>query len=207
MNNSELNSLIVSYQTDRNDDTFTKIYEIIANTWTNLEKVAKSVRADIYEITALYEDVLLKCIDKYDGRTDFIRFYRHCLTRARAEFYWYKKLRYESEIKECEINENDEMDFERLINSANDVDGTAATVLETKRADQRQLIDFLLSGADATTTAIVEAFLSEKKPTPTAIGKKLGLHHSTVLRKLTRLASKYDSKKFGDYRDFLVARS
>lgn len=207
MNNSELNRLIVSYQTDRNDDTFTKIYETIANTWTNLEKVAKSVRADIYEITALYEDVLLKCIDKYDGRTDFIRFYRHCLTRERAELYWYKKLRYESEIKECEINENDEMDFERLINSANDVDGTAATVLETKRADQRQLIDFLLSGADATTTAIVEAFLNEKKPTPTAIGKKLGLHHSTVLRKLTSLASKYDSKKFGDYRDFLVARS
>ena len=99
------------------------------------------------------------------------------------------------------------MDFERLINSANDVDSTAATVLETKRADQRQLIDFLLSGADATTTAIVEAFLNEKKPTPTAIGKKLGLHHSTVLRKLTSLASKYDSKKFGDYRDFLVARS
>ena len=207
MNNSELNSLVVSYQTDRNDDTFTKIYEIIANTWTNLEKVAKSVRADIYEITALYEDVLLKCIDKYDGKTDFIRFYRHCLTRARADLYKYKKLRYESEIKECEINANDEMDFERLINSANDVDSTAATVLETKRADQRQLIDFLLSGADATTTAIVEAFLSEKKPTPTAIGKKLGLHHSTVLRKLTRLASKYDSKKFGDYRDFLVARS
>lgn len=207
MNNSELNSLIVSYQTDRNDDTFTKIYETIANTWTNLEKVAKSVRADICEITALYEDVLLKCIDKYDGRTDFIRFYRYCLTRARAEFYWYKKLRYESEIKECEINASDEMDFERLINSANYADSTAATVLETKRADQLQLIDFLLSGADATTTAIVEAFLSEKKPTPTAIGKKLGLHHSTVLRKLTSLASKYDSKKFGDYRDFLVARS
>jgi hypothetical protein len=203
MNNSELNSLVVSYQTDRNDDTFTKIYEIIANTWTNLEKVAKSVRADIHEITALYEDALLKCIDKYDGKTDFIRYYRHCLKRARADLYKYKKLRYESEIKESTY----EIDFECLINSDNDVDSTAATVLETKRADQRQLIDYLLSGADATTTAIVEAFLSEKKPTPTAIGKKLGLHHSTVLRKLTRMASKYDSKKFGDYRDFLVVRS
>jgi len=67
------------------------------------------------------------------------------------------------------------------------------------------LIDSLLNGADAKTTAIVEAFLASEKSSPTAIGEELGLHHSTVIRTLKRLAGKFDSKKYGDYTDFLVA--
>lgn len=206
MDNKKLNSLVVSYQNDHTDEKFEEIYEIVSKTWKGFASIARSLRSDIHEVTALYEDVLLRCIEKYNGATDFINFYRYSLTRARTDLYLKKKRQYEVEIFECELTSDDNT-FEFVINSNNTQDNTAATVLETKEADQRHLISFLVSGADATTTAIVEAFLNEKKPTPTAIGKKLGLHHSTVLRKLTRLASKYDSKKFGDYRDFLVARS
>jgi hypothetical protein len=74
-----------------------------------------------------------------------------------------------------------------------------------KRADQRQLIDSLLSDADETTTAIVATFLQHPKPTPTAIGKALGLHHSVVIRKLERLAGKFDARQHGEHRDYLVA--
>ncbi|MGQ0416339.1 sigma-70 family RNA polymerase sigma factor, partial [Bacillus sp. HC-TM] len=83
-------------------------------------------------------------------------------------------------------------------------------VIKKKEADQRELIDFLADPEqvnDETTTAIVESFLSSenKTPTPTAIGKMLGLHHSTVIRKIERLAKRFDERQFGNYRDYLLA--
>jgi len=200
--NKQLNNLVMMYKLSPNDEIFTKIYETITQTWRNLETVAKSVRADIHEITALYEDVLLKCIERYNGQQDFINFYRFSLTRARADLYRKKKRQYDREYYESPADQESDL-FEILC--ATDEDTTAATVISKKEADQRQLIDFLLSGADELTTAIVKEFLEHPKLTPTAIGNKLGLHHSTVSRKLTRLASKYDSKQFGDYTDYLVA--
>jgi len=47
--------------------------------------------------------------------------------------------------------------------------------------------------------------LTREKPLPPAIGGELGLHHSTVIRTFKGLAGKFDSKKYGDYTDFLVA--
>jgi hypothetical protein len=78
-------------------------------------------------------------------------------------------------------------------------------IIAKKKADQRQLIDSLLNGADETTTAIVATFLAHPKPTATAIAKELGVHHSKVTRALNRLAGKFSTKQFGDYHDFLVA--
>lgn len=83
-------------------------------------------------------------------------------------------------------------------------------VTKKKEADQRMLIDFLTDPdkvIDETTTVIVESFLSYdgKPPTPTAIGKKLGLHHMIVKRKIEKLAGYFDSKQFGDYQDYLLA--
>ncbi|MED4172612.1 hypothetical protein P4631_09205 [Halalkalibacterium halodurans] len=78
-------------------------------------------------------------------------------------------------------------------------------VRESKRSDQRQLIDDLLEHADAQTTAIVRAWLDSDRPTLTSIGSQLGLHHETVRRKLAKLARYYDEASFGDYREYLSA--
>lgn len=205
--NKQLNSLVILYQQTKSDEIFTQIYRTISETWRNLNAVAESIRADLHEVTALYEDVLLRCIDKYDESTDFIHFYRSCLTRARADLYRKKKRLHEREVLECDIaDEHDDYDFSGFFDRIQSDCNVEDTALKKQEADQRQLIDFLLSGADATTTAIAAAFLAHQRPTPTAIGKALGVHHSVVKRKLTRLASKFDSKKFGDYRDFLVAQ-
>lgn len=214
MENKKLNSLVVLYQQTKDDDTFTKIYELVAKTWRNLEAVARSLHSNVHEVTALYEDVLLKCVDRYDGKTNFINFYNFSLSRARADLYKKKKRRYEFEVYIIDTDEF-ENDEEYFFNRDNKEDSTAATVLKKKmEANQRQLIDFLVRDADDLTTAIVKVALAYQ-PRQTLgrsasferqIADTLGIDKRTVKRKLTRLASKFDSKKLGDYHDFLVAQ-
>lgn len=75
-----------------------------------------------------------------------------------------------------------------------------------RKTDQRQLIGFLLNGEDELTTAIVKATFDNPNLGPTAIGRKLGLkHHSVVTRTYKRLAAKFDAKHPGKYQDYLVA--
>ncbi|OCI06325.1 hypothetical protein BBP22_21610 [Bacillus paralicheniformis] len=64
----------------------------------------------------------------------------------------------------------------------------------------------MVEKSDETTKVIVETFLACERPTPTAIGKKLGVHHMTVIRKLEKLAGYFDTQQFGDYRDYLFAK-
>lgn len=206
MNERKVNELVLDYKKTKDETIFNQIYQIVSTEWNNLYVVAKSVLADEHEIQALCEDVLLQCLDQYDGSTDFIHYYRFCLHRRRASLYKMKKRHYNRKWIEPNNNETDDGDtpIAATIECIPDPHTTEELALQTKEADQRQLIDFLLSGADATTTAIVEAFLKHPKPTPTAIGKVLGLHHSVVIRKLERLAGKFDAKQFGDYRDYLA---
>ncbi|AZU61027.1 hypothetical protein [Neobacillus mesonae] len=199
MNNEKLNSLVTQYQSDRSDETFAELYGIVSQSWRSLHTVACSVLSNESDIRASYEDTLLTCIEVYDGRGNFINLLNRSIWRKRNDIYKVAKGRKK---------------YEAIID---DDDSTAATfepaddfnleehVTAKKKADQRQLIDFLLEGADANTTAIVNAFLNHPKPTATAIAKELGCHHSKVLRALNRLAAKFNTKQFGDHRDYLVA--
>jgi hypothetical protein len=203
MNNEKLNGLVTKYQTDRSEETFAEIYSIVSSTWRNLDAVGKSVYSNASEMLATYEDMLLACIEVYDGSGNFSHLLNRYIWRKRNDIYKVNKARRKYMA-----------DITPLVND----DGSEAATYEPeddfliedyltakKKADQRQLIDFLLTGADETTTAIVETFLQHPKPTPTAIGKVLGIHHSVVIRKLERLAGKFDARQFGDYSDYLVA--
>lgn len=193
MTKQEINSLVVSYQVTKEDETFTNIYREVSKEWRNLDTVAKSVMSQQDEILSVYEDTLIRCIDRYDGRGDFINFLKRSLRFARRDMYKHKKRRYGYEAYDKEDEE-----LSRI--------AAVEDLTEKKEAEQRQLIDFLLDGADETTTAIVEAFINHPKPTATAIAKELGYHHTKVTRALTRLASKFDEKQFGSYSDFLIAQ-
>lgn len=202
-NNEQLNNLVLNYRRTHNEETFEQIYAEVSESWRSLETVGKSIRASGDEVLAAYEDVLMECIDKYNGLTDFKFLLSKSLRYRRRDIYQKKKRLNKLEVFLAPVENDDgsEVAFEIEDESA-DVE---KQVIAKKKADQRQLIDLLLSDADAKTTAIVEAFLKSEKPTPTAIGEALGLHHSTVIRSLKRLAAKFDSKQYGDYTDYLVA--
>jgi hypothetical protein len=202
MNKQQLNKLVLDYRNDRSDETFAQIYAMVSTNWRSLETVSKSVKASGAEVLALYEDTLLRCIEVHKTG-DFEHFLNQSIKRRRTDIYRKKKRLSEFEVFAAPVENEDGSEAANF--EIADEFNLEDYVLKKKRADQRKLIDHLLNGADAKTTAIVEAFLASEKPTPTAIGEALGLHHSTVIRTLKRLAGKFDSKQFGNHRDYLVA--
>jgi DNA-directed RNA polymerase specialized sigma24 family protein len=203
MNNEQLNNLVLDYRKDRSDDTFAQLYEMVAANWRGLETVGKSVKASKAEITAAYEDTLLRCIEAYDGRADFLHLLNRSIRRKRSDIYRKKKRLSEFEVFAAPVENEDGSEAANF--EIADEFNLEDFITAKKKADQRQLIDSLLNGADETTTAIVETFLAHPKPTATAIAKELGFHHSKVTRALNRLAGKFSTKQFGDYNDYLVA--
>jgi hypothetical protein len=203
MDNEKLNSLVTLYQTDRNDETFEELYAIVVTNWRRLDTVAKSVRSNEAEILATYEDELMKCIDVYDGRGDFINLLNRYIWRKRRRIYTKQNTLYKRETL-WRHEEGAEEDTAYAFQIPDDFI-LEEQIIAKKRADQRQLIDSLLNDADDTTTAIVATFLAHPKPTATAIAKELGVHHSKVTRALTRLAAKFSTKQYGDYTDYLIA--
>jgi hypothetical protein len=201
LKNEKLNTLVLTYKNEGNEDVFNEIYhELIEKRDHQFEKIGKSIRSNYHETRALYEDVLLRCIERYDGSTDFRNFYNAAVALERKGFYGKNKRIFEREVYYEAATESTDEPNAATFEFADDYN-LEDDVLKTTEADQRQLIGFLTAKGDATTTAIVEAFLASERPTPTAIGKQLGLHHSTVTRKLRRLARHFG----GDYRDYLRA--
>ncbi|MDF1510690.1 sigma-70 family RNA polymerase sigma factor [Robertmurraya sp. DFI.2.37] len=194
----QLNELVLIYQKTKRDEVFTEIYQIVSQKWNNLEAVSKSVRSTVWDVIAVYEDALIESIRTWQSVGNFEHYLNVNIVRRRCDLYRKSNRLRTSEVLKIDGAEAatfeiaDEFNLEEYVTAK-------------KRADQRQLIDSLLDGADETTTAIVEAFLNHPKPTATAIAKELGWHHSKVLRALTRLAAKFDPKQHGDYTDYLVA--
>jgi DNA-directed RNA polymerase specialized sigma24 family protein len=203
MNSQQLNKLVIKYQRDRSDETFAQIYAMVSTNWRNLRAVGKSVLADESEITAVYEDTLLRCVESWKPVGDFEHFLNQSIKRRRSDTYRKKKRLSEFEVFAAPVENEDGSEAANF--EIADEFNLEEHITAKKKADQRQLISSLLNGADETTTAIVEAFLAHPKPTATAIAKELGYHHSKVTRALNRLAGKFSTKQFGNHRDYLVA--
>lgn len=201
MNKQQLNNLVNQYLESRSEQTFNEIYaEVIGKVSGKLETIGKSIRADRHEALALYEDTLMKCIEKFDGKSDFENFFNLSVRNRRTDLLRHKNYLTENEALEPKQEDEKAATFELA-----DPFRLEDYATRTKKADQLQLIDSLLNGADETTTAIVETFLAHPNPTATAIAKQIGCHHSKVLRALHRLAANFDPKQYGNYSDYLVA--
>lgn len=202
MNNEKLNELVIAYQAQPCEVIFGEIYEAVSPQWKFAKKIAQSIRASEHEVIAMYEDVLLKCLERFDGQSDFLNFFKVCVVRKRADLYAKRK-----RMAQAEIFEEPTDDGESLVAATIEqiADPTDQAELNTRKADQRQLIGVLLDGADEFTTAIVNAFLNHDNPTARAIAKEIGVHHSKVIRTLNRLAANYDASKYGNYRDYLAS--
>jgi hypothetical protein len=202
-----IENLILDFKNSRSDETFNEIYEFVTKAITGakdgnpyLRTVAKSMNVDFHSTKALFDDTLLKAISNFVPGTDFIRYFKSGFRRNRAQLYRDKK-----RIRSKEMFDEHGKEGLSLFDTITDLHNVEDTVISKKKADQRKLIDSLLEGADADTTAIVNAFLTHPKPTATAIAKDLGIHHSKVLRNFEKLGGHFNYKQFGDYRDYLLA--
>jgi DNA-directed RNA polymerase specialized sigma subunit len=199
LNNLKLNNAVLEFQRSHSDESYAIIHEAtIEKVNRKLEKIASSVRSNYPDTRALYEDVLLRCIERFDGKSDFSHFYNAAVALERRGFNRKNTKRFNREFFTVDDDEAATSDIKDDFN-------LEEQITAKKKADQRQLIDSLLNGADETTTAIIATFLAHPKPTATAIAKELGVHHSKVTRALSRLAAKYSTKQFGDYTDYLIA--
>ena len=209
MNPEKLNELVLRYQCGANDDVFREIYEITAAYWRpKAKEIAQSIRADTHDVEELYDDVLMKCVETYDGKIDFEHYFKFCAKNARADLY-----RKKSRIAE---HETYELDSDAATFEIRDEGATPEEIAtQTKEADQLQLIDFLTKDCDEPTTAIVETSLRYPPPKQSTgrpktlkahVADVLGIDKRTVSRKFERLAANFDYKQFGDYRDYLLAR-
>jgi DNA-directed RNA polymerase specialized sigma24 family protein len=205
MNNDKLNNLVMAYQQEPSDEIFSVIYSEVSGYWKYSTKIAQSLRTTQHEVIALYEDALMKCIELFDGKSNFMNFFKVCAVRKRADVYEKNKRRAQHELyEEAAEGEEGESMIAATIEQLADPNDLHEEII--RKADQRQLIGILLDGEDEVTTAIVNAYLANPKASNRSIAKDLNLNHqSQVSRTFNRLAGKFESKKIGRKTDYLSA--
>lgn len=219
LDKQKLNKLVTEYRQNNCDITFSEIYKEVSKRWQyNLEKTAKELQIDPLDLQACYDDVVLKAVNDPAIRPETFRdFIGKMLANSKVDLY--RKTRtirkYYKLVKESkdEDGESDAATFDKinLIHNDTQTDCYTEAHAKEKEADQIRLIDSLIDPAkvaDRMTTAIVNTVLTDRtlgKFKPTAIGEKLGVHHSKVTRKLHSLKKNYDESLFGDYREYLHA--
>lgn len=216
MNKEKVQQLLTKYRETKNDLVFNELYTELSGLWKGkLRATASNMKLDIHDLEATYDDAIMKLVDDPSRDADKVdRHFTVMLRNARIDL-----LRRTNTVRKREIHITDSEDengaatLERLelklgYSEASNYEKVAD---KEKEADQLQLIDSLIDPgkvADRMTTAIVETVLGDRtlgQLKPTAIGKKLGVHHSKVTRKLSSLKKNYDESLYGDYRDYLHA--
>ncbi|GGE80378.1 sigma-70 family RNA polymerase sigma factor [Priestia taiwanensis] len=197
------------YISTRDENLFAELYKLLRRVCRNrlLYWSDTTYLANEHDITAVFDDTLYKTLESFtEGH--FVRYFAVALKRNFFGLLRKLKTRRTYEMYESVWTGADIEDAATFDIIADDYN-LEEEVMKTKKADQRKLIDSLIGHGqtlDAETTAIVKAFLSYegKRLTANAIANQLGIHHTAVLRKLKRLAKRYDEQQFGDYQDYLL---
>ena len=205
-----INEMVNDYLRTGDDFIFTDLYTSLSEVYRDKLRYwsTSTYMANEHDITGLFHDVIQKVLNSLRNNAggDFVKLFAVSLGNEYKSLL--RKLRTRRKYELYDGPEGDDDSNTTMFDNIKDDFKLEDQVIKKKEADQRQLIDFLVDPdkvIDETTTTIVETFLVSDKPTPTTIGKKLGLHHSTVIRKLGRLAKRYDEKQFGNYQDYLLA--
>jgi len=208
-----LNELVRQYQELRSDELFSEIYGIISKRWSGKTAIiANSRKVDELDVIAMYDDLLLKALEKYKpGEGDFENLFSVMAMNQQNKLSRKRKtvMKYETKLVPAE-GESEAATFDRALAEQDGVENGdfVEYLTQKKETDQLQLIDSLMQPiTDPTTTAIVEAILSDRtlgKLKPTAIAQQLNVHHSKVTRSLSKLRKYYDESTFGDYREYLL---
>ncbi|MEK4970665.1 hypothetical protein MKX29_23975 [Cytobacillus sp. FSL R7-0696] len=214
MENTKLNSLVVEYQSTRDELVFNKIYqEIMESIIKNIEFSSKRQGISKEDMVAIYGDSLLKAIDLFKGNGEFRKLFNSIVIKKRIDASRAEKTKRKYELHFEELSDSSEEPNAATFEISSDYI-LDEEVFKKKEADQVALIDSLISEADEMTTAIVKTSLTYI-PKKTAgrpmklkwyVASKLGIDRRTVERKFESLAGKFDSKQYGDYTDYLVAQ-
>ncbi|PGO61783.1 MarR family transcriptional regulator [Bacillus cereus] len=207
-----INKMANDYLRTGDDFIFTDLYTSLSEVYRDKLRYwsTSTYMANEHDITGLFHDVIQKVLESLRNNVggDFVKLFAVSLGNSYKSLL--RKLRTRRKYELYDGPDSGEEENTAMFETLKDEFDLEEHVIKKKEADQRELIDFLTDPGqvnDETTTAIVESFLSSenKTPTPTAIGKMLGLHHSTVIRKIERLAKRFDERQFGSYQDYLLA--
>lgn len=188
------------------EEKFNNFYPILENI-AKRYSVATGVPLDELK-SSLSEEFYLK-YKSFDSkrRNNFQAYMRVVLTQRaqreveRREGKFYKNVTTASQM----VEDDDEADFFEMIPDEFDLEEYIISREEIKTdADKRQLINALTENSDPVTKRIVTEVLSGTEARPTAIGRALGIHHQTVIRKLKYLSKKFDETLYGEIDSYLV---
>lgn len=207
-----INKMANDYLRTGDDSVFTDLYTSLSEEYRDKLRYwsTSTYMANEHDITELFHDVIQKVLESLRKNVggDFVKLFTVSLGNSYISLL--RKLRTRRKYELYDGPETNDGKNTAMFDTIKDDFNLEEHVTKKKEADQRELIDYLTDPGqvnDETTTAIVESFLANDVflTTPTAIGKKLDLHHSTVVRKIKRLARRFDERQFGDYRDYLLA--
>lgn len=204
---SHINHLVSQYNEGKDEAQLGSIYRsLLAEYQAKLDYwTSTTLMAGNHEMQSLFNDALLSALKDIEANGgDFVKLFHLKITRRYATLLRDLSVRRKYEQYETDNSDEDSAKVE-IASEFNLEEHVSQKLTAKQKADQRQLIDFLVCGENERTTAIVQTYLTTDLKTPTAIGNHLGLNHKQVTRALTRLASKFDSKQFGSHRDYLVA--
>jgi DNA-directed RNA polymerase specialized sigma24 family protein len=204
---SHINHLVAQYHKEKDEAQLDPIYRSLLTEYqSKLDYwTATTLMAGSHEMQELFDDTFMKALEVIGNNGgDFVKLFHLSLGNRYKDLLRKLIVRRKYEQYETDNGDDDSAKVE-IASDFNTEEEVTEGLSRKKKNDQLMLIEFLVSGENERTTAIVQAFLSTELKTPTAIGKHLGLDHKQVSRALKSLAGKFSTKQFGDYNDYLIA--
>jgi hypothetical protein len=207
---SNINQLVNEYNLEKDQTILEECYTQLVKEyrrWIDFRS-KNTFMANNHDIAAIFDDVFLSVLSDIEEKGgDFVKLFQLRLGSRYNSFLrkLVKKRDKEKLIISAVKNGEEEAATFEIADELNLAEEVTERLSGKKKNDQRMLIEFLVSGENERTTAIVQTYLSTELKSPTAIGKQLGLDHKQVTRALNRLAGKFSTKQFGDYNDYLIA--
>lgn len=169
-----IDALVIEYRETKNELVFNELYrELIDKQRKKFPTIARSINSNEADVIALYEDILMKCIEKWDGVRPFEHLYKFSMKRARANVYRNQSVR---RNKETIVDPQDV--------GADKTTGTTTEEAYIQNETMRIFKDLI---DDEITLKIVETFLQSEKPSYTEISRLTGVNRWSVTRILKRL--------------------
>ncbi|MDR4198282.1 sigma-70 family RNA polymerase sigma factor [Bacillus altitudinis] len=169
-----IDALVIEYRETKNELVFNEIYrELIDKQRKKFSTIARSINSNEADVIALYEDILMKCVEKWDGIRPFEHLYKFSIKRARANVYRNQSVR---RNKESIVDPQDV-----------GADKTAGATTEEAYIQNETLRIFKDMIEDEITLKIVETFLQLDKPSYAEISRLTGVNRWSVTRILKRL--------------------
>ncbi|ARD57416.1 sigma-70 family RNA polymerase sigma factor [Bacillus safensis] len=169
-----IDALVIEYRETKNELVFNELYrELIDKQRKKFSTIARSINSNESDVMALYEDIMMKCIEKWDGIRPFEHLYKFSMKRARANVY---------------RNQSARRDKETIVDPQDvGADKTAGTTTENAYIETDTMRIFKSAIDDEITLKIVETFLQLDKPSYTEISRLTGVNRWNVTRILKRL--------------------